>query len=291
MKTRLILTVMLTLVLGSMLIASVAACPVEAHGCKPFRRMPLNCRLYIELNWEVFTDPTVPSWIGKVRGDIKGDLYVYLVESSIEGDTEYFSEEWRIETKAGVIEGVDEGVWSLTTLEWVAEGEVTAATGKWNYLVGYNMRYGGKVTPNPFEVDPGTKIIGRGTLTIWRVRAPLRCELSIILNETLPGWEGTVSGDIEGSYVWILKESTVEGTTEYYLGTWVIETDCGSISGFDAGVFSYETLEWVAFGRVTAATGKWSYLVGSFMWNSGTATLGEVVTGEGKLTILPCWHW
>lgn len=167
MKTRLIVTVMLALVLGSMLIASVAACPVKAHRCERFRRMPLICRMYIELNWEVFEDPTVPSWIGKVWGAIKGDIYIYLVEAYIEGDKEYYSEKWRIETKAGVIEGVDEGVWSLTTLICVAKGEVTAATGKWSYLVGYHMWYGGKVTPNPFEVPFGTPTIGRGILAIW----------------------------------------------------------------------------------------------------------------------------
>jgi hypothetical protein len=167
MKIKLITTVMLALFLGSMLIASAAACPVVAYGCKPFRCMPLNCIVYIELNWEVFTNPTVPSWIGKVWGDIKGDLYVYLVEAYIEGDTEYFVEEWHIVTRAGEIWGDDEGVWSLTTLKWEAKGEVTAATGKWNYLVGYHMRYGGKVTPNPFEVPFGTKTIGRGTFTIW----------------------------------------------------------------------------------------------------------------------------
>jgi hypothetical protein len=118
---------------------------------------------------------------------------------------------------------------------------------------------------------------------------PLRCELSLELDMSLPGWRGTVTGDIEGSYTWTLKESTWKDTTEYYSGTWVIETAYGSISGFDAGMFSLETYKWVEFGRVTAATGKWHYLIGSLMWNSGTTP--SPVTGVGTLTIVPCYHW
>jgi hypothetical protein len=87
---------------------------------------------------------------------------------------------------------------------------------------------------------------------------------------------------------------TMKDTKEYYFGTWVIDTDNGEISGFDMGVFDYATSEWLAFGKVTAATRLWRCLVGSFMWNGGTVSVDEetgAVTGEGTLTILPCLRW
>lgn len=118
---------------------------------------------------------------------------------------------------------------------------------------------------------------------------PLTCKLLLQLDMSIPGWRGTVTGDIEGSYIWTMQKSTWRDTQEYYFGTWVIETEDGKISGFDMGVFSLETFEWVAFGRVTAATEHWKYLVGSFMWNSGTTP--SPVTGEGVMTILPRCRW
>jgi hypothetical protein len=123
---------------------------------------------------------------------------------------------------------------------------------------------------------------------------PLRCELSLEIDWLLPGWRGTVTGDIEGVITWTLQKYTIRGTMEFFFETWVIETDDGSISGFDAGVYNLETFKWVSMGRVTAATGEWHYLVGCKMHTSGTTTPfipGGEVTGVGTLTIVPCWHW
>ena len=72
--------------------------------------------------------------------------------------------------------------------------------------------------------------------------------------------------------------------------TWIIETESGSISGFDDGVWSFVTFKFVANGRVTGATGSWTGLVGSNMRYSGTTTeflgVGFPIHGSGTLMIM-----
>jgi hypothetical protein len=104
-------------------------------------------------------------------------------------------------------------------------------------------------------------------------------------------WDGTITGDIEGSITIFKEGATFPGKTEHFNETWVIQTDSGSISGFDNGVWNFKNFKWVANGQVTAATGSWTYLVGCNMHYSGTATdfLGDgtPISGTGTLMITP----
>jgi len=124
----------------------------------------LKCELSMEINWGFLLDPSEPSFIGTVSGDINGYLYIYLKEASYPGKTEHFSEKWKIVTYDGdIIEGFDEGVWSFHNLKWVANGRVTSASGAWSYLVGANFQYSGTTTP---VYGPPTPVYGTGTLHI-----------------------------------------------------------------------------------------------------------------------------
>ena len=126
----------------------------------------LKCDLYIELNWNwVGFGGTSPyTWIGTVEGDINGEIYITLVGASFPGKTEHFSETWTIVTDDGVITGYDEGVWRFVNYKWVANGEVTGASGTLSYLIGYNMHYSGVTTE--FPVPPGEPVSGTGVLIL-----------------------------------------------------------------------------------------------------------------------------
>jgi hypothetical protein len=152
----------LTILLTSAVVFTFALLPVISATPND----TLKCELYIELNWDwVGFGGTSPyTWIGTVWGDINGELYITLVDASFSGKTEHFYETWIIVTDDGVIEGYDKGVWRFVNLKWVANGKVTDATGKWSYLVGYNMHYRGVTTE--FPVPPGTPVSGTGTLIL-----------------------------------------------------------------------------------------------------------------------------
>jgi hypothetical protein len=147
MKLRLITAVMLTLFLGSMLIASVAACPVKPLKCKPLR-----CELSLGL--------TQTGWAGSVTGGIVGDYTWTMVKYTMKDTKEYYFGTWVIDTDNGEISGFDMGVFDYATGEWWALGKVTAATESWRCLVGSFMWNGGTVS----VVDE--TVTGAGTLTI-----------------------------------------------------------------------------------------------------------------------------
>lgn len=130
----------------------------------------------------------------------------------------------------------------------------------------------------------------------------IRCDISISLHwdPAPPTWEGTIDGDIEGEFDINLIGANFdypkpdppedEMVWEFYWEEWVIETDEGTITIIQAGIWSFETFKFLSNGPVVAATGKWEYLIGSTMYVSGVSTEFPVepptpLTGEGKMWI------
>ena len=131
----------------------------------------------------------------------------------------------------------------------------------------------------------------------------IRCEVEISLNRDpeLPTWEGTISGDIEGEFdIYNIganfdypKPNPAEDEMiwEFYWEEWIIETDGGTITSIQAGVWSFETFKFRSNGPVVDATGKWKYLIGKTIYASGVTTEFPVepptpLTGKGEMWIL-----
>lgn len=132
--------------------------------------------------------------------------------------------------------------------------------------------------------------------------AAVRSNISITLNwdPGLPTWEGTATGDVEGDFVinniganFDYPEPNIpedELIWEFYWEEWVIETDEGTITAIQAGVWSFETFRFLSNGPVVDATGQWEYLIGSTLYVDGVTTEFPVepptpLTGEGELWI------
>jgi len=103
-------------------------------------------------------------------------------------------------------------------------------------------------------------------------------------------WIGTVWGDINGDLYVTLAGAWLPGKTEHFSETWRIETSAGAIEGFDEGVWSFNNFKFAANGKVTGATGTWSYLVGWDMHYRGRTTefpvpYGTPVNGTGTLIL------
>ncbi len=119
----------------------------------------------------------------------------------------------------------------------------------------------------------------------------IRCDISGSLNWVLFIWEGVIDGDIEGEFIVTPIGQYFEYPPyEVFWEEWSIETDEGTITILDAGVWSFETFKVQAAGPVVDATGKWKYLIGSTMYISGVTSEFPVdpptpVTFEGELWI------
>lgn len=72
---------------------------------------------------------------GRVQGKVG---FWEQPQNYVVGDVEYFAEAFTVTTRKGVLQGVDRGVYNLTTGEFWAYGEVTGATGHRTQLVGYS---------------------------------------------------------------------------------------------------------------------------------------------------------
>ena len=117
---------------------------------------------------------------------------------------------------------------------------------------------------------------------------PLRCEVEMQLFWTTPlHWEGTVTGDMEGTITVTELPASFPGKTEHFSETFEIVTANGLIRGVDEGVWNMKTYKWRANGQVTEATGIWADLVGCHVHEMGTTTpLGEEVTAWGTITTM-----
>ena len=150
MKKAAVVTLALALLMSIVMVAPAASAqPKKA----------LRCKLWMQLYW---TEPL--HWEGSLTGDIVGSIIVTEGAPSFPGKTEHFTETFAITTADGTIEGFDEGVWSFQTFKWRANGMVTAATGDWAYLVGYNVHEIGLTTPVPPLDD--ANVYAWGTITL-----------------------------------------------------------------------------------------------------------------------------
>jgi hypothetical protein len=114
---------------------------------------------------------------------------------------------------------------------------------------------------------------------------PLRCDLQIELGPS--GWFGNVSGSIEGTITIVLLDAVFPGITEHYWEVWTIVTSGGTITIYQAGVWSFKSFKFKSNGYVTAATGTWEYLEGARVHTRGLTTDldADPITGDGKFWI------
>lgn len=119
---------------------------------------------------------------------------------------------------------------------------------------------------------------------------PLRCEIEMDLSWTPFGWDGEISGDIDGD-LWITPLRAVfPGITEHYQEEWFIETAEGTITVYQEGVWSFKSFKFKSNGYVSAATGDWAYLEGARVHVRGVTTPfdgtpGASVHGDGTVWI------
>jgi hypothetical protein len=104
----------------------------------------------------VFDRKNSDHWIGTLSGcAIAGKVeYWETPQNYVTGakgeKVEHYFETFTITTATGVIEGVDKGIYNLSSnFKFNADGSVTSATGAWTYLVGYKFHEIGWTTdPN-----------------------------------------------------------------------------------------------------------------------------------------------
>jgi hypothetical protein len=122
---------------------------------------------------------------------------------------------------------------------------------------------------------------------IVQAEKPLKCEIEIVLDLINFQWVGTITGDIEGTFIITPDpDPGFPGSTEHYLETWVIKpTGGGEIRLYQEGVWNFKTGRFRSNGMVTAASGGWEYLIGCNVHVRGVTTLPieHGMTGAGTL--------
>jgi hypothetical protein len=152
--------ILASLVASSLVFMSMLSVPAVADTCCG---MALKCTIELSLNPRVEGEP---DWSGTVDGDIAGTYLLYerwdeMWFSNPSDDVllpftvEHYYEDFVIEIGDDTIEGVNQGVFIKTNLKFHYTGSVTAATGEWSYLVGWNLHGQGDVD---FSEDGATAI-------------------------------------------------------------------------------------------------------------------------------------
>jgi hypothetical protein len=128
MKKRLLIAILLALVVTLTLVT-----PASARMKN--RDKPLLCLGDMAIRWE---DPNVePTWSGTISGDVNGAIQVSELPSYDTWGIYTFTEHFVIATDAGVIQGLDMGIWFFDTGKFRACGWVTDATGAHERLTGW----------------------------------------------------------------------------------------------------------------------------------------------------------
>jgi hypothetical protein len=122
----------------------------------------------------------------------------------------------------------------------------------------------------------------------------LICEMEIDVFWTIPAhWEGTITGDVEGSIEFWEVSAKVVGVVDHFSEDFTIVIDGTTITGYDTGVYTFNTLKFRANGfvtDVTPSTSDWAYLVGYKFHEMGTTTAftpGEPVHGTATMMLSP----
>jgi hypothetical protein len=99
-------------------------------------------------------------WYGTVEGDVDGTIAFWETSPNfVAGNTEYFFEVFTfLPESGGFVWGVDQGIWSLRSWVFTANGWVTATSDDWTDLLGASYSERGKTS------DPdGWPVTGYGT--------------------------------------------------------------------------------------------------------------------------------
>ena len=138
-----------SLILISVLIATLLFSSIAVASAKPNASRPINCVV------DITFDPEVGLfWYGTVSGcSLEGTIqFVEKPENYVSGKAEHFFEDFTIwPASGGEIIGTDAGVWNFSTFKFRANGWVTSASEDWAYLVGYKFHEMG-TTSNPDEL-------------------------------------------------------------------------------------------------------------------------------------------
>ncbi len=130
-----------SIVASTLVFMSMLSVPAIADTCCG---MALKCTIELELN--LAPEGGDPDWNGAVEGDVTGvyQLWERWDEMFFTGPAEdpvveHYFEDFVIVDGDNRIEGVNQGLFNLGNLKFHYTGSVTAATGQWSYLVGWNL--------------------------------------------------------------------------------------------------------------------------------------------------------
>ena len=136
-----------SLVASTLVFMSMLSVPAVADTCCG---MALKCTIELELDLE--PEEGEPDWNGAVDGDVVGiyQLWERWDEMFFTGPVddpsiEHYFEDFVIVNGDNRIEGVNQGLFNLGNLKFHYTGSVTAATGEWSYMVGWNLHGQGVV--------------------------------------------------------------------------------------------------------------------------------------------------